>query len=134
MTAKTAKATSTPAVAPKSNGQSLNTVALVGRLTANPVLRTTSPGPSGKSVASFRIAVAQRGDRVSFQTVTVWGKLAEICAAHLVKGRLVSIAGRLDSREWLTQDGTRRNAVTVTAFNVQFLDRKPADTSTEVGA
>jgi single-strand DNA-binding protein len=125
------KVTATSASAVKSSGEALNTVALVGRLTASPLLRAT---PSGKAVANFRIAVTQRGGQVSFQTITVWGKLAEICAAHLTKGRLVSVSGRLDSREWIAEDGTKHSAVSVTAFNVRFLDRKPAEPAKEVGA
>jgi single-strand DNA-binding protein len=125
------KAAATSASAIKSSGEALNTVSLVGRICAGVLLRTT---PSGKAVANFRIAVTQRGGQVSFQTITVWGKLAETCAAHLTKGRLISVSGRLDSREWLAQDGTKRSAVTVTAYNVQFLDRKPADAAKEVGA
>lgn len=119
----TPKGTAAPASAPKAGGENLNTVALVGRLTADPISRTT---PSGKSVSNFRIAVSQRGEQVSFQNVTVWGKLSEICAAHLSKGRLVSVAGRLDSRDWLAEDGTKRTSVTVTAWNIQFLDRPKA--------
>jgi single-strand DNA-binding protein len=125
------KATDIPAAAPKAGPLDLNSVALVGRLTTSVVLRET---PSGRSVASLRIAVFQRGGRVSFQTITVWGKLAEICAQHLTKGRLISVSGRLDSRDWVATDGTKRSAVSVTAFQVQFLDRKPADIPTEVGA
>ena len=122
------KATDTPA-APKFGAQ-LNSVALVGRLTADPTLRETPVG----QVATLRLAVSQRRGRVSFQTITVWGKLAEICAAHLTKGRLISVSGRLDSREWVAKDGTKRSAVSVTAFEVQFLDKKPAPPTGEVGA
>jgi single-stranded DNA-binding protein len=52
----------------------------------------------------------------------------------LTKGRLISVSGRLDSRDWVAKDGTNRSAVSVTAFQVQFLDRKPAGITKEVGA
>ena len=111
------------------NRESLNTVALIGRLTANPVLRYTA---TGKAVANFRFAVNGRGQEVAFHNITAWGRTGELVAKYLTKGRLVSVGGRLTSHEWLDGD-TKRTSVGITAQAVQFLDRSKA-AQPEVGA
>ena len=105
----------------------INRVVLVGNLTKDPELRHT---PSGNAVCKLRIAVNTRqkdqqtgewGDKPNYFDVTVWGNQGESCAQFLAKGRPVAIDGRLDWREWDTQDGTKRQAVEIIADNVQFL-------------
>ena len=103
----------------------INRVVLVGNLTRDPELRHT---PSGMAVCSLRIAVndrVKRGeewqDAAYYFDVTVWGRDAENCAQYLAKGRPVGVQGKLTWREWDAQDGTKRQAVEVTANNVQFL-------------
>ena len=103
----------------------INTVVLVGRLTRDPELRHT---PSGTAVTTLRIAVndrVKRGedwqDAAYYFDVTVWGRDAENCAQYLSKGRPVGVQGKLTWREWDAQDGTKRQAVEVTANNIQFL-------------
>jgi single-strand DNA-binding protein len=105
---------------------SINRVVLVGNLTRDPELRHT---PSGTPVCSLRIAVNSRRkdetgqwvDKPNYFSVTVWGQQGENCAQYLAKGRPVAIDGRLDWREWETQDGNKREAVEVVAETVQFL-------------
>ncbi|MFM9141061.1 MAG: single-stranded DNA-binding protein, partial [Solirubrobacterales bacterium] len=53
--------------------------------------------------------------------VTVWGAQGENCAKYLAKGRGVAIDGRLEWREWETQEGNKRQAVDIIADSVQFL-------------
>ncbi len=103
----------------------LNKVILIGRLTADPALRYT---PNGIPVANFALAVerpfkSQSGEReVDFIDIVVWRRLAELCANHLGKGRLVAVEGRLQVRSYEAQDGSKRRAYEVVADSVQFLD------------
>jgi single-strand DNA-binding protein len=82
-------------------------------------------------VAQFTLAVDrpflnQAGEReADFIPVVAWQKLAETCANHLQKGRLVAVEGRLQIRSYEAQDGQRRRVAEVVAANVQFLDRAP---------
>jgi single-strand DNA-binding protein len=105
---------------------SINRVVLVGNLTRDPELRHT---PSGTPVCSLRLAVNTRRkdetgqwvDKPNYFDVTVWGAQGERCAQYLAKGRPVAIDGRLEWREWESQDGGKRQAVEVVADSVQFL-------------
>jgi single-strand DNA-binding protein len=80
-------------------------------------------------VCSLRVAVNARRkdesgqwvDKPNYFSVTVWGQQGENCAQYLAKGRPVAIDGRLDWREWETQDGAKREAVEIVADSVQFL-------------
>ncbi|AZR74272.1 single-stranded DNA-binding protein [Anoxybacter fermentans] len=103
----------------------LNRVILIGRLTRDPELRYTT---SGIAVATFALAVErpftnQSGERdVDFIDIVIWRKLAETCANHLGKGRLVAVEGRLQTRSYDDSNGIRRKAVEVVADSVRFLD------------
>lgn len=105
---------------------SLNRVLLIGNLTRDPELRYI---PSGSAVATFTLAVnrvyktqtGEKKEQVSFIRIVVWGRRAEVCGEYLAKGSPVFIEGRLQSRDWETQDGQKRNTVEVVADNVQFL-------------
>lgn len=102
----------------------------MGNLTRDPELRYI---PSGQAVCSFSVAVnrtymSQSGEKkeeVSFIRVVVWAKRAEVCNEYLKKGSPVFIEGRLQSRSWEAQDGTKRSTIEVIAQNVQFLSRAP---------
>ena len=104
----------------------INRVVLVGNLTKDPELRHT---PGGTPVCSLRIAVNSRRrdesgqwtDKPNYFSVSVFGNQAESCAQYLAKGRPVAIDGRLDWREWQSQDGGKREAVEIVAESVQFL-------------
>ena len=105
----------------------INRVVLVGNLTRDPELRHT---PAGTAVCSLRVAVNSRRkdgasgqwiDKPNYFSISVFGNQAESCAQYLSKGRPVAIDGRLDWREWQTQDGQKREAVEVVAESVQFL-------------
>ena len=111
---------------------SLNKVFLIGNLVRPPELRYT---PSGTAVADMRIAVnrsfttqgGEKRDDTCFLTVVVWGKQAEACGEYLDKGRPILVEGRLQTREWETKDGQKRNVVEVVAERVQFLGRGKED-------
>ncbi len=110
---------------------SLNRVLLIGNLTRAPELRYT---PSGTAVSDLRLAVnrsyttqgGERREETCFLTVVVWGKQAEASAQYLDKGSPVLVEGRLQTRDWETKDGQRRNVVEVVAERVQFLGRPKA--------
>jgi single-strand DNA-binding protein len=118
---------------------SINRVVLVGNLTRDPELRSTT---SGTSVCRLRVACNTRwrnsetgewDDKPNFFDVSVFGASAEACARFLEKGRPVAVDGRLDWHEWENSEGERRQAVGVIADNVQFLASRgaPADEATE---
>ena len=105
----------------------VNCVVLVGRLTADPELRYTA---SGVPVANFRLAVDRRFSRGSgeketdFINIVAWRQQAEFAANYLKKGRLVAVQGRLQIRQWTTQDGQRRQSAEVVCDQLQPLDRR----------
>ena len=105
----------------------INSVVITGNLTKDPELRST---PSGTSVCKLRVAVNSRRkdgasgewvDKPNYFDVTVWGAQGENCSTYLSKGRPVAVQGRLDWREWESQDGGKRQAVEIIADSVQFL-------------
>lgn len=108
----------------------INSVVLIGRLTRDPELRTTT---SGKSVCDFSIAVQKRmkpadgSPDADFFRVNCWDKTAEYVSNYLHKGRLVAVEGRLQSRKYVASDGTNREVVEVVANNVQSLERPRDD-------
>lgn len=114
----------------------MNHIVLIGRLTRDPELRYT---PNGVAVANFDLAVDrsttnQQGEReTDFIRIVAWQKQAELCANYLKKGRLVGVEGRLQIRNYETQDGQKRRVAEVIASFVQFLDRnredRPSDNS-----
>ena len=107
---------------------SLNKVFLIGNLTRAPELRYT---PSGTAVSDLRLAVnrsyttqgGEKREETCFLTVVVWGKQAESAGQYLDKGSPVLVEGRLQTRDWETKDGQKRNVVEVVAERLQFLGR-----------
>lgn len=104
----------------------MNKVFLIGRLTRDPELRYTS---SNVAAASFTVAVNrnftnQNGERdADFINVIAWRKTAENIKNYLTKGSQIAIDGRIQTRSYDAQDGTKRYVTEVVADNVQFLDR-----------
>lgn len=101
----------------------LNRVILMGRLTANPELKTTN---TGKSVTRFRIAVernyAKPGEerKADFIDVVCWKNTAEFVCRYFTKGNLIALEGKLQSRTYQTKDGTNRYVTEVIADTVSF--------------
>lgn len=112
----------------------MNKVILVGRLARDPELRTTS---SGKSVATFSLAVDRRykaegQPTTDFFNIVAWGKQAETICQYLGKGRQIAMTGRLQTRDYKAQDGTKRYATEVVLEEFDFIGSKndspaPAD-------
>ncbi len=106
---------------------SVNRVVLVGRLTRDPELRAL---PSGTSVASMRIACnssrrepdGEFTERPNFFDVSIYGGAADTVTRYMRRGSRVAIDGRLEWREWETAEQQKRQAVSIVADTVQFLD------------
>lgn len=98
----------------------INQVNLMGRLTRDPEIRTTT---TGKTIANFSIAVDRQSadDVTDFFDVTCWNNLAEIVEKYTQKGSKVYVSGRLQLDRW-EQDGQKRSKVSVTANEVVFMD------------
>lgn len=104
-----------------------NEILLVGNLGNDPQLRYT---PSGVAVAHFDLAVnkvwcdesGERHEKTTWARVTVWRRLAEVCAEHLAKGRRVLVKGELEAANaFIDKEGNARATNEVTAQRVLFL-------------
>ena len=100
----------------------MNKVLLTGRLTRDPELRSLA---SGSSVATFAVATNEfRGngkERAEYHNVVVWDRLAQICGQYLGKGQQVAIEGRLQTRHWDDDKGTRHWKTEIVAASVEML-------------
>jgi len=112
----------------------VNKAMIVGNLTRDPEIRTT---PQGVSVVNFGVATnfvyknqdGQKVEQVEFHNVVAWRKLAEIVAQYMKKGRRVLVEGRLQTKNWEANDGTKRQRTEIIADNVIFLDGRTANDS-----
>ncbi|MBI2642209.1 MAG: single-stranded DNA-binding protein [Candidatus Wildermuthbacteria bacterium] len=103
----------------------LNKVFLIGRLTENPEIRTTS---SGQEVSTIRIATnrmwtdkqGQKQREAEYHSVVLWGRLAQIAGQYLQKGGLVYIEGRIQTRSWDDSQGQKRYRTEVVAERLQL--------------
>jgi single-strand DNA-binding protein len=114
----------------------VNKVIVVGRLGADPEVRTVGQGGTVTrlSVATSENWVDKEGqkqERTEWHRIVVWGRLAEICGKHLSKGRQVYVEGRLQTRSWEDQQGQKRYSTEIVANTVQFLDSNGAGRSDE---
>src|SRR5580700_11347143 len=106
--------------------KSFNQAIVMGNLTRDPELRST---PSGQQVASFAVATnrtwmdgsGKRKEAVEYHEVVAWGKLGELAAQYLAKGRKVMVVGRLQTQSW-EKDGVKRSRTEIVANDVNFLD------------
>lgn len=106
----------------------LNKAMIIGNLTRDPEIRNT---PSGISVATFSIATnyvwtdqgGQKQERVEFHNIVMWRRLAEIAGQYLRKGSRIYVEGRLQTRDWVGQDGVKRYRTEIIAENMIMLDR-----------
>lgn len=104
----------------------VNKVILVGNLGRDPEL---SYLPSGQSVAKFTMATSRSykdkngelKEETEWHNIVAWGKLGEICAQYLSKGRLAYVEGRIQSREYEDREGKKRRWFDIVADNVVLL-------------
>ena len=108
----------------------MNKCILIGNLTRDPELTTTS---NGVAVCRFSIAVSRRfanadGEReTDFLNIVVWRNIGENCHKLLKKGSKVAIVGNIQSRSYDATDGTKRYVTEVVAEEVEFLSTKNQD-------
>lgn len=101
----------------------LNNIILQGRLTSSPEMKATA---SGSSCATFTLACEQdyknpNGERdTDFFDVVAWRNTADFVQRYFGKGQMAVVKGRLQTRQWTAQDGSKRKAVQIVAKNVYF--------------
>jgi len=100
----------------------VNSVILIGRLTKDPEIKKTS---SGKSVASFTLAVNQRfnRDKTDFINCVAWEKTADYLGNYVKKGNLIAVEGRISTRNYDGSDGKKAYITEVVCESVQGLER-----------
>lgn len=104
----------------------INKAILVGRLTADPELRTTQ---SGISVCSFSVAIDRRfttgGERqTDFINCVAWRQTAEFVSKYFNKGKLIGVDGSIQTRNYEDKQGNKRVAVEVSVDNASFVGGK----------
>lgn len=102
----------------------LNQITVLGRLTKDPELRTTS---GGTSVCSFTLAVDRdygEDKQTDFIPVVTWKKTAEFVSKYFSKGRMACVTGRLQLRDYEDKDGIKRRVAEIVANSVYFADSK----------
>ena len=110
----------------------LNVVAIMGRLTADPVLRQTQ---QGTSVASFCVACdrnfVRQGEQrqADFIDVVAWRQAAEFVSKYFQKGSMIAIEGTLQTRSFQDKNGNTRKAVEVVANSISFAGSKSQGTA-----
>ena len=117
----------------------LNKAQIIGNLTRDPETRAT---PSGQTVATFGVATnfawtdasGQKQSKAEFHNIVAWRRLAEICGQYLKKGNKVYIEGRLQTREWTTTDGQKRQRTEIVADNMIMLSSRPEGSYTPSAA
>jgi single-strand DNA-binding protein len=118
--------------------RNLNKVMLIGNLTRDPEMRYT---PQGNAVASFVVATnrewvtqGEKKQSVNFHNIVSWNKLAEICGQLLKKGMKVYVEGRLQTRDWVGDDGKKRYKTEVVIDDMIILTpKKSGDSSDDEG-
>lgn len=109
----------------------MNKVYLIGNLTRDPEMRSTS---TGIPVCNFSIAVNRRKradgqQETDFFNIVTWRQLAELCSRYLAKGRKVAVSGSIQTRTYEAQDGSKRSAFDIVADEVEFLSSAQAGAS-----
>lgn len=115
----------------------LNSVCLMGRLTADPELKSTQ---SGVSVCNFRIAVDRtyqpkgQEKQTDFINIVTWRGTAEFVSRYFRKGQLVAVQGSIQTSQYTDRDGNKRTTFDVVADNVFFAEKKAESGETKQGA
>ncbi len=105
-----------------------NCAVLMGRLTADPVLKTTA---SGKEVCRFGIAVERGGAerKADFINIVAWDSGARFVTTHFSKGSMIAVQGSIQTSTYQTQKGEKRTAFEVVARELSFCEKAPASAS-----
>jgi len=108
----------------------MNKCILIGNLTKDPEITTTS---NGVSVCRFTLAVTRRfanseGERdTDFISIVAWRALADNCHKFIKKGSKVAVVGNIQSRSYDATDGTKRYVTEIVAEEVEFLNTRAQD-------
>lgn len=113
----------------------MNKVILMGRLTRDPDVRTTQ---GGKSVAQMTLAVDRRRgadgqQEADFLSLVAWEKLADIAGQYLHKGSKILVEGRLQSRSYDAQDGSKRYVTEVILSGLEFCESRKQEAAGPAG-
>lgn len=100
----------------------LNSVALLGRLSADVEIKKIKVGEEEKQIAKFTIAVNENKDKVSFIECVYFGENKALSLIH--KGSRVAIAGRLSQRKFERKDGTTGSTLEVIVSTLDFAEAK----------
>ena len=112
----------------------MNKAIIIGRLTRDPEMRTTT---SGTNSTTFTVAVSRNytsanGEReTDFINCVAWRKQAENIAKYCTKGSQVAVEGRIQTRSYDAQDGTKRYVTEIIADNVTFLGGRGSNVPSE---
>lgn len=112
----------------------LNNIVLQGRLTRDPEMKATA---SGISCATFALACEQdyknpNGERdTDFFDVVAWRGTADFVQRYFKQGQMAVVKGRLQTRQWTAEDGSKRKTVQIVAENVYFCGRENGGQATE---
>lgn len=109
----------------------MNNICLIGRITQDPELKTTT---TGKSVCNFDIAVKRPfvNDITDFFTCICWDKKAEIFAKYVSKGRLIGIKGYLYTRKWQDKNGNNRLSYEINVEDFDFCESKNSNNGVNI--
>ena len=107
----------------------MNKVIFTGNLARDPEVRYTQ---SGKAVATFSLAVNRSWKKANdssqpntdFFNIVAWDKTAEFCSKYLAKGTRILLEGRLQTRTYEAQDGSKRYVTEVVANEIEFAGAK----------
>ena len=113
----------------------MNSLHIIGNLTADPETRTTS---DGRDVCNFTVAVNRRKKtkgqpEADFFRVSAWNETGKNCQKYLSKGRKVSVVGPVTARAYTRNDGTVTASLEVMANDVEFLSSKNEGTGDNNG-
>ena len=100
----------------------MNSLSIIGRLTADPEHKTTQ---AGKEVTTFTVAVNKKGkDGADFFRVSAWGEMGNNCHKYLTKGKLVAVSGSVSASAYIDKQGNAKCNLEVFAQSVEFLSPK----------
>lgn len=108
----------------------INCAVIMGRLVADPELRTTT---GGISVTSFCVAVdrnfVKQGEerQADFINVVAWRQTADFVTRYFHKGSMIAVEGSIQTRSYEDKNGVKRTAVEIVASNVSFCGSKSSD-------
>ena len=107
----------------------------IGRLTRDPNVKYTQ---SGKAYASFTLAIDRRksgegNPQADFISCVAWEKTAEVISQYCTKGKKIAVEGRIQTRSYDANDGTKRYVTEVVVNSMEFCDSKGGGASTTNG-